>query len=147
MTDEEYIEGLGQAVRVERELLGWSQDELGRRAGLSRSSIFLLEKGSSGTRLGTVRRVAQALGVPLAYLVAFEHPWRELLREQDLRGLRRSVEAAWIGAALPWVALGRTDYVLDRIDELIEGVGSADEVAESCPLMTAWVRAALASVR
>lgn len=47
---------------------GWSQAELARRAKTSQSYIGRLETGNVDPQLSTMRRVAQALGVPLATL-------------------------------------------------------------------------------
>ena len=37
----------GQCIRARREELGWSQDELARRAGVSRSTVYRLEAGTT----------------------------------------------------------------------------------------------------
>lgn len=37
----------GQCIRARREELGWSQDELARRAGVSRSTVYRLEVGTT----------------------------------------------------------------------------------------------------
>lgn len=56
-------------VRDLRTALGVSQIELARRAGLSRRTIQSLEYGSGpDPRLGTLKKVADALGVPVEAL-------------------------------------------------------------------------------
>ncbi|MCM2289224.1 MAG: helix-turn-helix transcriptional regulator [Sulfuritalea sp.] len=53
-------------LRLQR---GWSQAELARRAGTSQSYIGRLETGNVDPQLSTVRRIAQALNVPVPALV------------------------------------------------------------------------------
>ncbi|MEF8720203.1 MAG: helix-turn-helix transcriptional regulator [Candidatus Accumulibacter necessarius] len=53
-------------MRLER---GWSQAELARRAGTSQSYIGRLETGSIDPQLSTMRRLAEALGAPVAAVV------------------------------------------------------------------------------
>lgn len=53
-------------LRLQR---GWSQAELARRAETSQSYIGRLETGNIDPQLSTVRKIAQALGVPVSALV------------------------------------------------------------------------------
>lgn len=48
---------------------GWSQAELARQVGTSQSYIGRLETGGIDPQLSTVRKIALALGVPVAALV------------------------------------------------------------------------------
>lgn len=59
---------LGQAVRAERVRRGLSQEELAERAGLDRTYISGLERGTRNPALTTQQKVASALGVPLSTL-------------------------------------------------------------------------------
>lgn len=52
-------------VRVYRERRGLSQAELGRQAGVRQGTISDIETGAKGS-LGTMRKIAQALGVSIA---------------------------------------------------------------------------------
>ncbi|WP_017585830.1 helix-turn-helix domain-containing protein [Nocardiopsis ganjiahuensis] len=56
---------LGEAVRLRREELGWSQAELGRRCGMPQSSIARFEHGGTQPTLTTLERLAEALGLVL----------------------------------------------------------------------------------
>ena len=61
-------------LRAERLRLGISQRELGRRIGLSEdvvsNRVTRYESGASEPDFETVRKLAHALGVPVAYLLA-----------------------------------------------------------------------------
>lgn len=58
------------AFRTIRELAGFSQAELSRRAGISQGHISQIEAGHKQPRPRTVRRLADALGVPLGSLLS-----------------------------------------------------------------------------
>lgn len=49
-------------VRQEREIRGWSQQELADRSGVSRLSICRLEACASDARLSTLCRLSEAFG-------------------------------------------------------------------------------------
>jgi transcriptional regulator with XRE-family HTH domain len=49
-----------------------TQAELGQKAGMSEATINRLESGKHEARISTVRRLAEALGVPPAELVGQE---------------------------------------------------------------------------
>ena len=53
------------ALTMARELVGLSQSELSRRAGLHRSSVQRIEKGEHPITPETQRKLADVLGVPL----------------------------------------------------------------------------------
>lgn len=52
---------VGVAVRRHRRALGWSQSDLGSKAGLRQATISTLESGEPGTRLRTLVDVMAAL--------------------------------------------------------------------------------------
>lgn len=62
-------ERFGRNVRSERERHGWSQEALGQRADLHLSEVSRLERGEREPRLGTMTKLAKALGVDLATLI------------------------------------------------------------------------------
>lgn len=55
----------GVALRTTRDLLGISRRELGRRAGVNGATISHLELGNHGASPQVMRKLADALGVPL----------------------------------------------------------------------------------
>ncbi|MGO1311334.1 MAG: helix-turn-helix transcriptional regulator [Brevibacterium aurantiacum] len=54
----------GALIREARKKRGWSQDELGRAAGLSRPTIARVE-ADSDVSTATIGKIAQALGLTL----------------------------------------------------------------------------------
>lgn len=54
---------LGDVVRKLREGKGWTQTQLGEKAGLDKSAIVRLERESHKSERQTIERVARALGV------------------------------------------------------------------------------------
>jgi len=60
----------GAAVRLRRDHLGISQEELAGRAGLHRTYISDVERGARNVSLESIHRLAAALEVPLSVLFA-----------------------------------------------------------------------------
>lgn len=59
------LEDFGRAVRRHRERLGMSLADVGQGAGCSRQNVHKLEKAIGNPTVGTLQRVAQALGLEL----------------------------------------------------------------------------------
>jgi transcriptional regulator with XRE-family HTH domain len=59
---------LGDAVRALRQQAALSQETLAERSGLDPSAIARIESGRTDPTWGDVRRIAQALDVPLEEL-------------------------------------------------------------------------------
>lgn len=61
---------LGRRLRALREAKGWSQDDLARRAKLTKPYVSMLETGvRKQPSLPTLRRLAKVFGVPLTVLL------------------------------------------------------------------------------
>lgn len=60
----------GGAVRRSREQYGWSQEVLADRAGLNRSFLGEIERGSSVPSLATISKIALALNMNMSTLLA-----------------------------------------------------------------------------
>lgn len=58
----------GREVRAWRNKLGFSQEELAERAGLHRTYISDIERGTRNVSLGSVERLARALNIPVPTL-------------------------------------------------------------------------------
>ena len=63
---------LGSKVQRLRRELGISQEELADRAGLHRTYVSGVERGVRNPTLTVIEKLAQALGVTIAALVAFD---------------------------------------------------------------------------
>lgn len=61
---------IGENIRRYREALNLSQEELAARCGLSKQAIYMAETGQSYPRVGSLTRIAAALGVNLIDLYA-----------------------------------------------------------------------------
>lgn len=61
--------GLSDRIRGRRRGLGWTQDELARRAGISKGFVSDLENGKRRVGADLLLDIAEALGVTLDYLM------------------------------------------------------------------------------
>jgi transcriptional regulator with XRE-family HTH domain len=60
---------LGSTIRSARLRRDMTQEELALETGLARKTIYQVEHGQTDPRLGTLRRIADAIGVEIADLV------------------------------------------------------------------------------
>lgn len=66
---------IAKRVRDCRYAKGWGPDELASRAAISRTALYQIECGKTETpRAGTLRRIAEALGVSIESLLGNEEP-------------------------------------------------------------------------
>lgn len=63
------VRELGASVRRLREQHGWSQEQLAEYAGLNRSYVGEIERGSSIASIVTVDKLARAFQVPIERLL------------------------------------------------------------------------------
>jgi transcriptional regulator with XRE-family HTH domain len=68
MTD--ILTEFGETIRAIRKSKGWSQEELAEASGLHRTYIGSIERGEQNVSLKNIKRLADALGVPIANLFA-----------------------------------------------------------------------------
>ncbi|GAA3662887.1 helix-turn-helix domain-containing protein [Microbacterium marinilacus] len=61
---DEVQQSFGDVIRDARKKQGWSQVELGERAGVSRPTIARVE-GNNDVTTATIAKIAQALGLKL----------------------------------------------------------------------------------
>ena len=82
---------VGERLRLVREEMGLSQDELGRQFGVSGSAISQMERGYVAFRLSDIEKLARILGKDITYFVG------------DRRPLPRSMDSivAELGAIAP----------------------------------------------
>ena len=65
-----WVQSFGIAVRQLREQRGWSQEQLAARSELNRSYLGEVERGNAIASIVTAHKLARALGVNVAALVA-----------------------------------------------------------------------------
>ena len=72
---------IGSGIRTERQRLGWTIAELAERVGLTPGAIGMVERGESDPSLSSLRRISEALGLPM-----FRFLLDDLDREIVVRG-------------------------------------------------------------
>lgn len=86
---------LGQAISDRRRYLGYSQEELSKKAGIHRAYLSDVERGLRNITLAVIDRLAHALQIPLSELVRQAEMMQDATsntkavqaRTQDLRAL------------------------------------------------------------
>ena len=96
---------LGLVILVLRRLCGWTQEELGERAGISGGSISFYEQGEVVPDREKVQKIAEATGVTLVDI--------DRLAGEILRASEKRAPAARL--------LGQADLAAAITDELAEG--------------------------
>lgn len=95
----------GRLVAAHRRRLGWTQEVLAERAGVSVDMIAKIEVGATGARFPTIDRLAAALSVDPAELFTTEVPQGRLRSERftvltaQLAGLSDR-DLAWVQGLL-----------------------------------------------
>lgn len=59
----------GERVRTERMRRGFSQEELGEKAGVHRTYVGMIERGEKNITLLNIEKFSRALGVRISVLV------------------------------------------------------------------------------
>jgi len=67
--DQAFLAELSRRVRLNRRYQGLTQQQVGDRAGLSRSCVAVFEAGRGSIEVVTLSRIAQALDLSLPALV------------------------------------------------------------------------------
>ena len=68
--DVEFRRSVGMRIRVWRVVNDRSQDDLARSAGVTRNFVSAIERGAQGLDAVRLRRLAAAMGIELAELLA-----------------------------------------------------------------------------
>lgn len=64
---------LGERIAARRKAMGWSQNELARRAGVNHPTLFKIESGQrTNPSIGTIVKIARALNTTAETLVGAE---------------------------------------------------------------------------
>lgn len=80
---------LGQRVRVYRQKLDWTQEELGERSGFHPSFIGQIERGTKKISLATLGRLSKALRVKMSGLLGEGRDYPPSNLEAKIAGLVR----------------------------------------------------------
>lgn len=88
---------IADRIRSRRKELGWSQEQLAERAGLSHNYLARLELGWNSPSLNTLIALSAALGMHVSDFVTTDEPWLDKGRElaHSLEGLT-SEEADYV---------------------------------------------------
>lgn len=79
---------MGKLIRQARKNAGLMQAELAERVGISINSVHLYESCRLTPKVETLRKVANACGVPLSYFIPDCLPvWMPLPKKPDLKNL------------------------------------------------------------
>ena len=62
----------GNAVRMRRNGLGWSQEELADRAGMHRTYIGMIERAEKNITLENIEKISRALEISVSNLMRFK---------------------------------------------------------------------------
>jgi transcriptional regulator with XRE-family HTH domain len=73
--DEKLKKIIGERIKQRRLSLGWSQERLADKAGLHSKGLSRIETGNANSSIGTLDRIASALGIQLGDL--FDHSQRK----------------------------------------------------------------------
>ena len=87
----------GQLIKAARERAGMTQEELGKKIGVTGVAIMRYEKGQRQPRLAQLQAIASALGVPVQDLIS---DWEAVDKEEFQRvfiygeGIKDRIDAA-----------------------------------------------------
>ena len=70
MLDDVYRRAVGKRIRVWRAVQDQTQDDLATAAGVTRNFVSAIERGAQGLDAVRLRRLATAMNMPLADLLA-----------------------------------------------------------------------------
>lgn len=88
---------MGQLIKAARERAGMTQEELGKKIGVTGVAIMRYEKGQRQPRLAQLQAIASALGVPVQDLIS---DWEAVDKEEFKRvfiygeGIKDRIDAA-----------------------------------------------------
>jgi transcriptional regulator with XRE-family HTH domain len=77
---------IGLSIRGERRIRGWTLDDLSERAGVSKSLLSKIERDQVSPSLRTLKALADALDVPLAWLLQEDHLEQFIVRRDRRQG-------------------------------------------------------------
>jgi len=112
----ETVENIGQRIRQLRESRGMTQSQLQARSRVSRSYLSRIESGQMTPSLGTLEKIAEALGVGLNRFFVPETNGETVLEDPFIQGLRPFLRQ------LDWT---QWQGILKRLQAISEHVSSS----------------------
>ncbi len=104
-------QAVGQTIRLWRSIRGLRQDELQRRADLSKNRVSKIENGELSPTFDDLRSIARVLDIPLMDLVRAS----EQMTEHVTEVLERELASQDVGRLDTEVAIRLIETILDRL--------------------------------
>lgn len=83
---------LGEKIRVSREKAGLTMEELGKKCGTTKQTIYKYETGKvTNIPLDRLMKIADAVDVSASYLIGWEDINAEQLTDGELSDVKRSL--------------------------------------------------------
>jgi len=120
----ETVENIGQRIRQLRESRGMTQSQLQARSRVSRSYLSRIESGQMTPSLGTLEKIAEALGVGLNRFFVPESNGETVLEDPFIQGLRPYLRQ------LDWA---QWQSILKRLQAISEHVSTNHHVRPLSP--------------
>jgi transcriptional regulator with XRE-family HTH domain len=120
----ETVENIGQRIRQLRESRGMTQSQLQARSRVSRSYLSRIESGQMTPSLGTLEKIAEALGVGLNRFFVPETNGETVLEDPFIQGLRPYLRQ------LDWT---QWQGILKRLQAISEHVSTNHSVRPLAP--------------
>ena len=110
----------GEIIRTIRKEQGLSQIELAQKAGIAVNSVRLYESGKREPKIGSLRRIAQALGVDVYSLADFDTASQLLEGSLNAKLERLSPKEQALIIAFSQLNDAGQDVAIERVNELTE---------------------------
>jgi transcriptional regulator with XRE-family HTH domain len=110
----------GEIIRTIRKEQELSQIELAQKAGIAVNSVRLYESGKREPKIGSLRRIAQALGVDVYSLADFDTATQLLEGSMNAKLERLSPKEQTLILAFDQLNDAGQDKVIERAEELLE---------------------------
>ncbi len=120
----ETVENIGQRIRQLRESRGMTQSQLQARSRVSRSYLSRIESGQMTPSLGTLEKIAEALGVGLNRFFVPETNGETVLEDPFIQGLRPFLRQ------LDWT---QWQGILKRLQAISEHVSTSQQIRPLAP--------------
>lgn len=119
----ETVENIGQRIRQLRESRGMTQSQLQARSRVSRSYLSRIESSQMTPSLGTLEKIAEALGVGLNRFFVPESDGEALMEDPFIQGLRPFLRQ------LDWAQWQSILKRLQAITDHVTGVASPARIS------------------